>query len=110
MLKACGYYILVEIPEKESIKSSVIMISQEFKDEEVYASDIGIIKDIGPTCFSGMEALMDIKCSIERAKKWGIKVGDKVEFTRYDGKQPTTPGYENYRFIQDQHVIARIEK
>ena len=110
MLKACGYYILVEIPEKEAITSSVIEIPKEFKDEEVYSSDVGYIRDIGPTCFSGMEALMGIECSVERAAKWGFKIGDKVEFTRYDGKQPTTPGYENYRFIQDQHVIARIEE
>lgn len=108
-LRACGYYILVEIEQKEEIQDSLIFIPEEYAKNDIYSSDIGIVCDIGPTVFSGMEALERFVDAKERAEKWGFRVGDKVEFTRYDGKQPTAEGYENHRFIQDQHVIGRID-
>ena len=106
-LKACGYYVLIEIPQKKE-SDSLIHIPKEFEDAEVSNSDVGIVRSIGPACFSGMAAI-DGKTAIERAAQWGVKEGDKVEFTRYDGKRPSTEGYEHHRFIQDQHIITVIE-
>lgn len=108
-LKACGYYILIEIPQKEGIKSSTIIIPDEVSDAEVSNSDVGLVRSIGPSAYSGMSAI-EGETGIERAEQWGVKIGDKVEFTRYDGKRPSTEGYENFRFIQDQHIITVIEE
>ncbi len=108
-LKACGYYVLIEIPGKEEAASSLIHIPKEFEDAEISASDVGIVRDIGAGAFSGMEAVNGATAT-KRAEAWGFKVGDTVEFTRYDGKRPSTEGYENYRFIQDQHIISKIEE
>ncbi len=109
-LKACGYYVLIEIPAKEDeIESSLLYIPDDVKDQEIVNSDVGIVRDIGLGAFSGMEAVNGATAT-ERAKQWGFEVGDKVEFTRYDGKRPSQEGYENYRFIQDQHIISKIEE
>ena len=108
-LKACGYYVLVEIPAKEEAKSSLIIMPKDHEDAEISASDIGIVRGIGPCAFSGVAAAGG-EIGEKGAEAWGFKVGDKVEFTRYDGKRPSTEGYENYRFIQDQHIISKIEE
>ena len=108
-LKPCGYYILIEIPAKQDkAESSSIIIPKEFEDAEISASDIGIVRGIGPGAFSGVAAA-DGMVGVKGAEKWGFTLGDKVEFTRYDGKRPSIEGYENYRFIQDQHIIAKVE-
>lgn len=107
-LKACGYYVLIEIPAKPEVKESLIIMPSGHEDAEISAADIGIVRDIGPCAFSGMAAL-DGGTGAERAKQWGFEVGDTVEFTRYDGKRPSTEGYENFRSIQDQHIITKVE-
>ncbi len=106
-LKACGYYVLIEIPAKPEVKESLIIMPTGHEDAEISASDVGIVRDIGPGAFSGMEAVNGATAT-ERAEAWGFKVGDTVEFTRYDGKRPSSEGYENFRFIQDQHIISVI--
>lgn len=102
-----GYYVLVEIPEVFKTSSNII-IPVEAEEGEIAAADCGYVRAIGPTAYSGMEGIK-AETSTERAKMWGIKVGDKVEFKRYDGKKPSTPGYENYRLILDQHINCGVE-
>ena len=107
-LKACGYYVLIEIPEKPEVKDSLIIMPTGHEESEISNSDVGVVRSIGPSAYSGMAAI-DGKTGEDRAAQWGVKMGDKVEFTRYDGKRPSTEGYENFRFIQDQHIITVIE-
>ena len=102
----CGYYVLVEIPEVQK-KESFIHIPEDIKASEIQGSAVGYVRGIGPTAFGGMSAI-DGDTSEIRAKEWGVKIGDKVEFTRYDGKKPVTPGYENHRLIQDQMIIGVV--
>lgn len=107
-LKACGYYVLIEIPKEEKA-SSILHIPKDYEDAEVSNSDVGVVLSIGPSAYGGMAAI-DGATGEDRAAQWGVKVGDKVEFTRYDGKRPSTEGYESCRFIQDQHIITVIEE
>lgn len=110
-IKACGYYILVEIDTPETLKKSEhVYIPQEVIDRDNSDAFVGYVRDIGPTAYSGMSAIKG-DTGEERAAKWGVKIGDKVEFTRYDGKSVVAEHADGktLRFIQDQHIISVIE-
>ncbi len=118
-MRPTGYYILIEMEKVEKTTESGIIISSDTEhDREQGGHDVGVIKDFGPTVFTGFAGIPEDyptrNCDVrytneERAAMWGCKIGDKVEFNRYDGKTPRLEGYENYRIIQDQHIIAVIE-
>lgn len=118
-MRPTGYYILIEMETVEqtitegALKDFVLHSPDENQREQT-GHDVGVIKDFGPTVFTGFAGIPEEKgnttfSNIDRAEMWGCKVGDKVEFNRYDGKVPRMEGYENYRIIQDQHIIAVIE-
>jgi co-chaperonin GroES (HSP10) len=121
-MKPTGYYILIKMEKvEETTESGIVIASKTENDRENNGHDVGVIEKFGPACFAGYQdngIPLTIKLEAdkvhtltadERAEMWGCKVGDKVEFNRYDGKKPRTDGYEDYRIIQDQHIIAVIE-
>lgn len=109
-LNATGYYILVEMEEVESISDGgIVMFTSKEHEREQGGHDVGIVRDIGPTAFCGYAGIDTELPVIERAKAYGLSVGDKVEFNRYDGKTPRHPEYGNFRIIQDQHLIGRYK-
>ena len=106
-IRPTGYYILVEVEAVEETheNSSIIMIQDEQK-REAGGRDIGTIVEFGPICFQGY-------ADCKTPKDWGCKVGDKVEFNRYDGKTPrlaeSNPELANLRIINDNDIIAVME-
>ena len=113
MIKPTGYYVLIEMEEvsqqvTEGVLKGFVMASDTEHEREQAGHDVGIIRALGPTSFSGYEGC-DAETSTGRAEQWGVKVGDKVEFNRYDGKVPRYPDFENFRIIQDHHIIGVIE-
>lgn len=42
-------------------------------------------------------------------KQWGIDIGSKVEFKKFDGKKSVVEGHEDYLYIPDTHIIGVIE-
>lgn len=103
-IRPAGYYILVEVePVEETHENSNIIMVQDERKREAGGRDIGTIIEFGPICFQGYA---DCKGPAD----WGVKVGDKVEFNRYDGKTPRLaeidPELANYRIINDNDIIA----
>ena len=104
-----GYYILVQMEEVEETTASGIVISTPKElEREKGGHDVGTVVELGPTCFSGFSGC-DANTATERAAQWGVKVGDKVEFNRYEGKVPRYPNFKDFRIIQDAHIIGTIE-
>lgn len=101
-----GYFVLVETVEVEETHqgTSILMVTDEVKREEG-GRDIGYVKDIGPIAFKGFEG-----CN--GAEDWGIKIGDLVEYNRYNGKVPrhaeTDDSLKGLRIIIDSDIIAKI--
>ena len=59
------------------------------------------------TGFKGIDDNLPVE---KRAELYGVKIGDLVEFTRYDGKPPRKEeGAGLYRMIQDQHIIGAYD-
>lgn len=109
-LKPTGYYILVKMEEIElTSEGGIIIATKEENQREQAGHDIGIISAIGPTAWTGFQGC-DAETAEGRAAQWGCKVGDKVEFSRYDGKVPRYEEFQNYRIIQDAHIIGVIEE
>lgn len=104
MYRPVGYFVLIQMEEVEKTTESGIIIASKAehqREQEGYA--IGVIKAFGPTCYKGFEGC-------DGPLDWGVKIGDRIEFNRYDGKKCLEPGYENFRLITDQNIVAVLEE
>lgn len=107
-LKPTGYYVLVKMEEVEvTSEGGIILSTKEEGEREQKGHDIGTIVSMGPTSWSGFQGC-DAVTAEARAEQWGCKVGDKVEFNRYEGKTPRYEEFQDYRIIQDAHIIGVI--
>ncbi len=103
-LKPCGTHVLIKILEPEEAKSPIIIPDEVLKKERE-GRDVGEIMDIGPVAYLGYKGCVDLK----GPEDWGVKIGDIVEFRRYDGKIPRTEGFENYRWLNDEDIIGVVK-
>lgn len=103
----CGYHVLIKMSviEKEietgELKGFVLASGKEH-DREEHAHCVGEIVSFGPTAFKGY-------AGCERPEDWGAKVGDQVEFRRYDGKIPLNDKKKEYRIINDSDILMVIK-
>lgn len=100
-IKPLGFYVLVEVDVVEKTTASGIIIGDVTRDQE--ACEFGIVKELGPTAYAGFPG-----CEEKGAEAWGVKVGDRVEYRRYEGKLSNHPDMENHRYIPDSHIIGVI--
>ena len=106
-----GYYILIEMEVVEEISAGgVIMHDSKQLKREQGGHSVGIVRALGHTVYQGFEGVDGRGTKEERAAAWGINIGDKVEFNRYDGKVPNDTDLENFRIIQDAHIIGVISE
>jgi len=106
-IKPCGYYILVDVTETEKVTKGGIVLPSDLSKKEQMVEETGKIIAFGPTCFVGMRGCDDEGSPAH--EQWGLKVGDKVEFKRYEGKPCFVKGYENYRYVPDTHIMGVID-
>lgn len=108
MIKPLGFQVLVEMKEVERVSAGgIIIASKKEIDREQSGQDVGVVKAFGPLAYVGWEGVEGVTAD-ERAASWGVKVGDQVEFHRYDGKALNHPDYNNYRLIADKDLIGVI--
>lgn len=105
-IKPLGFYVLIEMEEIETTSAGGIILSESTVNKEQEATDQGWVRAIGPTAYNGYPGCEDEK---DLAGSWGVKIGDKVEYRKYEGKRSSAEGYENYRYINDSHIIGVIE-
>lgn len=105
-----GFRILIEMNvvakqvEEGSLKGFQLASDKEHEREE-NGHCIGKIIAFGPTCFLGYEG-----CRPDSAPAdWGVKLGDMVEFNRYDGKIPLNDEEKRYRLINDADILMVVE-
>jgi len=106
-IKPTGYFVLVEVePVDEKFAGSSFVMPSDVYKKELGGRDIGTIKSFGPIAFKGFEGC-------DTPEDWGVKVGDKVEFNRYDGKISRAAEIDeslaNFRLIKDNDIIATVE-
>lgn len=106
--KPAGHYVLVEVkPVETQTDSGIVLYSPDELKREHGGRDIGKLVALGPLAYQGF-------AHAESASDWGVKVGDMVEFRRYDGKVPRLAEkheeFKNLRLINDNDIIAIIEE
>jgi co-chaperonin GroES (HSP10) len=107
-IKPTGYSIVVEVaPVDVCIDGGVIERLPDEIAREEKGRDLGRVISFGPIAFLGFGGC-------KTPEDWGVKVGDLVEFNRYDGKIPRIseehPEFRTFRIIQDKDIIAVIEE
>lgn len=107
-IKPAGHYVLVEVvPIEVQTDSGIVLYSKSELEREHGGRDIGKLISVGPLAYQGF-------AHAENAEDWGVKVGDLVEFKRYDGKIPRLSEkfeeFKNLRLICDNDIIAVIEE
>lgn len=112
-IKPCGPVVIVEVvPVDDKYEGTTIVRPTIETKREHGGRDIGYVRAIGPTAYSSL-------AGCESAEHWGVKIGDLVEFNRYDGKIPRgselyekiiVEGKEieskNLRLVHDNDIIA----
>ncbi len=105
-IKALGFNVIVEMEVVEEVSEGGIVLPSDLIAKEQDATDVGYIRDIGPTAWDGYPG-----CDKEGktpAECWGIEIGMKVEYRRFEGKKSAHPDYPNHRYIPDSHIIGAI--
>lgn len=107
--KPLGYRVLIKMEEVEqqvkkgALKGFQLQSDQE-QIKEQHGHCIGRVVAFGPTAYQGYAG-----CEGRDAPaKWGVKVGDLVEFRRYDGKPLTYNEDKTLRIVNDVHLLAVI--
>lgn len=102
-----GNYVLVEIKPVEEKSAGGIVLPEDLAKKEQSVTQDGIIREFGPTCYVGWAGCEDEDSPAH--EKWGVHVGDRVEFRKYEGKTCAIEGYENFRYIPDICIIGVID-
>jgi len=112
-IQPLGHYILVEAMQVKDTTESGIYLGDN--DREQSACEFGVIKAFGPTCFVGVEGCDPSRypSHFAEAKKqphelWGLAVGDRVEYRRYEGKASGIKQAGNLRYIPDTQIIGKV--
>lgn len=112
-IKPLGFYVLIEM---EKVTTGVIELPEDIIAKKQAATSIGYVRAIGPTAFAGYPGCdepVNMKIRERKAwlphKSWGLEVGQKVEYRKFEGKESTVKEYKNYRYIPDSHIIGAIE-
>jgi co-chaperonin GroES (HSP10) len=105
-IKPVGYQVLVRMEhvEKEiqegALKGFELGTQKEMERVQ-HGHDVGVIEAFGPIAFKGYK-------DCNSPEDYGVKLGDKVEFRRYDGKEVACD--PDLRIINDGHILLVIEE
>ena len=109
-IKPLGFYVLIEMEIVEETTEGGILLPGDMVNKEQDATSIGFVRAIGPTAYVGYPGceVSDSENS-EPCSKWGLEIGQKIEYRKFEGKKSAAKGYEDYRYIPDSHIIGAIE-
>ena len=109
----CGHYVLAELLTVENVTSSGLYLGDNAKEQA--ACEFGVIKAFGPTAFMAEPGCNpkeyppgDSRYNMAPHEIWGISVGDRVEFQRYQGKRTGVKQVGNLMYIPDTLIIGKV--
>lgn len=116
-IKPLGFYVLIEMEVVEEVSAGGIILDRDLVSKEQDATDTGYVRAIGPTAYAGYPGCDPENKGLDHEgelivaqphKQWGLEIGDKIEYRKFEGKTSSAEGYENYRYIPDSHIIGVI--
>ena len=121
-IKPLGFYIIVEMEKVTT--GGVIELPEDIIAKEQDATSVGYVRAIGPTAYCGYpgcdenieltegeyrNTAVTVRKEVKPHECWGLEIGQKIEYRKFEGKKSAVKGYENYRYIPDSHIIGAIE-
>lgn len=95
-----GHYVLLKLTKYETLTDWGFQTdTTDMAKREQEGQEVGEVMEFGPTAYMGFSGF-------EGPDAWGIKIGDIVEFKRYEGKKCELPGYELFHYIPDSLLIG----
>lgn len=91
----------------EKVSEGGIVLPEDMVAKEQDATSLGYVRAIGPTAFAGYPGCEPVPGGTP-ADAWGLKVGQKVEYRKFEGKRSSMQQHDNYRYIPDSHIIGVI--
>ena len=110
-IKPLGFYVLIEMEEVGKVSEGGIVLPEDLIKKEQDAADVGYVRAIGPTAFSGYPGCEDRQdiVGFKPHHAWGLEVGQKVEYRKFEGKRSSQRDYENFRYLPDSHIIGVVD-
>jgi co-chaperonin GroES (HSP10) len=113
VIEPLGFYVLIEVEEVKEVSPGGIYTGDAKRDQE--ACDIGYVRAIGNTAFRGFPGCLPSEYAPGHAyydmqphEIWGIKIGDKVEYRKFEGKLSGVKGVKNMRYIPDTQILGKV--
>lgn len=107
MIKPTGNNILIKATMVEKMSEGGIALPEDLTNKEQTVERTGIVIAIGPCAYVGWAG-----CDVDGktpAECWGIKVGDKIEHSRYDGMDSVLSTDDAiYRYVPDTLINGVI--
>lgn len=112
-----GFYVLIEMDEvKETTESGIVVSTGDTHKREQDACDVGVIKAFGNVAFGSFAGCDPEQYppshpyhKLQPHQIWGVEVGDRVEYRRFEGKRSAVPGNDRLRYIPDTQIIGKVE-
>ena len=95
MITLLLHHILIDPDKKETVSPGGIVIPAPLLAKERKAVEYGTVLQVGPTAYTDYGRDPSI-----------IKVGDKVSFNRYSGKEITDLDEKKYLIVNDSDVLC----
>ena len=107
MINPTGYYILIELEEVDEMsEGGIVMYSKDSQEREQRGHHRGVVRSFGPLAFTGYKGIEDSLPVEERAKAWGVEVGNTIECGRYAGEMVQKEGIDRFTLIPDQKILG----
>lgn len=96
--------LAIQIPEPPEESEGGIVIPDEYKDHQKFATYIGMVRSMGPLCYqavtrSGIDLAAGLKCA----------VGDWVLFGKHDGEKFRTTDGTLWVVLTDTQVLGKAQ-
>ena len=116
-IEPLGFYVLIEMIEIKKTSAGGIILDSKDVDRQQEGCDIGFVRSIGNVAFSGFAGCNPADYppshafySMTSAQIWGINIGDKVEYRRFEGKVSGIDGCDKLRYIPDSQIIGKVKE
>ena len=107
--RPCGYRVLIEMDTVEQEVQDGALAGFQLQSDKEQAREedghcVGRIVAFGPTAFLGYSGCREDSAPAD----WGVKIGDLIEFNRYDGKVPIQDDDKEYRLVNDSDILMVV--
>lgn len=112
-IQPLGFYCLIQVDEVKDLSAGGIYVGDSKREQD--ACETGYLVAIGNTAFAGFAGCNPESYppshefhSLQPYQIWGLEIGDRVEYRRYEGKLSGVKGIKNMRYIPDTQIIGKV--